>query len=268
MKKKGTIELILDFLKIVFSWPFVVFLIFVFLINPIKDLIKSWEGRITEISTPVGGVKILPPERVGEAEPELIEKSPVEAIEELLRRPQESLPGVAQVFVGRETISRGSGFVVSEDGFVVSDTNVIGDNKTVFVKLSGEEHVRTATVVSKDLGNFLALLKLPEGRYPALELALTVRIDQKVYKASARSGFSEGIVQGTQESINIYGPAGPMVLENVIITSAISEGGDSGSPVVNESMKVVGVVVAGSQTQTIVVPSTQFSTSFPKVFDQ
>ncbi|GJQ59152.1 MAG: serine protease [Candidatus Scalindua sp. AMX11] len=268
METKGTFELILEIVKIVLSWPVVAFLIFLFLINPIRSLIRSWEGRITEISTPVGSVKILPPEKLGEAKPELAEKSPTEAIEELLRRPQEMLKGVAEVFVGRETISRGSGFVVSKDGFVVSDMNVVGDNETVFVKLLGEEKVRSAKVIGKNPDNFLALLKLPEGRYPALDIVKGVNIGEKLYKASARSGFSEGIVQSIQVHSNLYGPAGPMVLKDVIITSAISEAGDSGSPVLNESMKVVGVIVAGSQTQTIIVPVAQVITAFPQAFNK
>ena len=122
METKGTIELILEVVKLFLSWPVVIFAIFLFLINPIRGLIKSWEGRITEISTPVGSVKILPPEKLGVTNPELAEKSPTEAIEELIKRPKGMPKGVAEVFVGRETISRGSGFVASEDGFVISDT--------------------------------------------------------------------------------------------------------------------------------------------------
>ncbi len=267
METKGIIDLILDVLRIVFSWPFVAFIIFLFLIKPIRGLIKSWEGRHTEISTPIGAIKILPPERLGEVKPELVEKSPVEAIEELLRRPREMLQGVTEVFVGRETISRGSGFVVSKDGFVISGTNVVGDNETVFVKLAGEENIKSAAVVDKNPANLLALLKLPEGRYPALEIASSVKFGQKVYKASARSGVSEGFVEGVHGSVNIADFA-DVRLDDVIITSAISEPGDSGSPVLNGSMKVVGVVVAGSQTQTIVVPATQISTSFPQAFSR
>ena len=267
METKGIIDLILDVLRIVFSWPFVAFIIFLFLIKPIRGLIKSWEGRITEISTPIGAIKILPLERLGEVKPELVEKSPAEAIEELLRRPREMLQGVTEVFVGRETISRGSGFVVSKDGFVISGTNVVGDNETVFVKLAGEENIGSAAVVGKNPANFLALLKLPEGRYPALEIASSVRQGQKVYKASARSGVSEGIVEGVHATVNIADFA-DVRLDDVIITSAISEPGDSGSPVLNGLRKVVGVVVAGSETVTIVVPVTQISTSFPQAFSR
>ena len=268
METKDIIDLILDVLRIVFSWPFVAFIIFLFLIKPIRGLIKSWEGRHTEISTPIGAIKILPPERLGEVKPELVEKSPAEAIEELLRRPREMLQGVTEVFVGRETISRGSGFVVSKDGFVISGTNVVGDNETVFVKLAGEENIKSAAVVAKNPANLLALLKLPEGRYPALEIASSVKFGQKVYKASARSGVSEGFVEGLHGSINIADFADVIRLEDAIITSAISQPGDSGSPVLNGLMKVVGVVVAGSETRTIVVPATQISKSFPQAFSR
>jgi len=59
-----------------------------------------------------------------------------------------------------------------------------------------------------------------------------------------------------------------MVLKDVITTTAISEAGDSGSPVLNESMKAIGVVVAGSQTQTVIVPVAQIIAAFPQAFNK
>jgi S1-C subfamily serine protease len=136
------------------------------------------------------------------------------------------------------------------------------------VKLIGEEKVRSAKVISKNTDNFMTLLKLPEARYPALDIGLGVNIGDKVYKASARSGFSEGIVQDIKGRINLNVPSGPTVLKDVITTSAISEAGDSGSPVLNESMKVIGVVVAGSETKTIIVPIAQVIAAFPQAFSR
>jgi S1-C subfamily serine protease len=266
MEKKGTIELILEMLRVFFSWPFIIFLIFLFLINPIRSLIRSWEGKISEISTPVGVVKFVPPVPVGETNPELVAKSPEKAIEELLKSPQQIPNGSLEVFVGRETISRGSGFVVSKDGFVISDTNVLGHKDTAFVKFSGEENVRSAKVIAKNPGNFLALLQLPEGQYPALKLVSAVRIGEKIYKASAKSGLSEGRVIAERGHIKITGPAGPIELNDVIITSAISEPGDSGAPVMNESNKVIGVIVAGSQEKSFLVPASQVVATFPQAF--
>ena len=256
MKEKSRIELILDLLKIVFSWPCVVLLIVLLFINPIKSMLD----RLTEINTTLFEIKAINPVTIGDVRPE---QSPQEAIVEL-ERPQQ-LEGIAEIFVGTETIDRSSGFVVTEGGFLISDTNVVGNSETVLVRLSGEEELRTAKVVARDSGNFLALLQLPEGRYPALELTRTVSLDQTVSRASARSGFSTGTVQSIQERISIGVDGGQKDLEDVIITSAISEPGDSGSPVVDESRKVVGVVVAGSQTQTVVIPSRQIFKSFPQI---
>lgn len=264
--KKRSIEILLDFLKIIFSWPFVVLIIFGSLNEPIRDLIKS--VKLSRISVP-GGEFIfepVPSEIIGKVDPRV---EPQEAIKELLTRPQQVAQGLVEVFSGRNRIVRGSGFVVSEDGLVISDTNVIGDSETVFVRLFGKDEIIEAEVIDKNPPKMLALLKLPEGLYPKLEMTPKVKINEKVYKASIRSNFLEGVVKTIGQSITIYiSSTDSVVLEDVIITSAISEPGDSGAPVLNQSDRVIGVVVGGSREKTILVSTTQIFSAFPKIFSK
>lgn len=264
--KKRNIELLLDFLKIIFSWPFVVLIIFGSLNEPIRDLIES--VKLSRISVPGGEFVFepVPSDTLGKVNPRL---EPQEAIQELLTRPQQVSQSLVEVFSGRSEIVRGSGFVVSEEGLVISDTNVIGDSETVFVRLFGREEVIEAEVIERKPSKMLALLKLPEGLYPKLEMTPKVNINEKVYKASIRSTFLEGVLKTIGQSINLYiSPTDSVTLEDVIITSAISEPGDSGTPVLNKSDRVIGVVVGGSREKTILVSTTQIFAAFPKIFSK
>ena len=193
-------ETILELLKILISWPVVALGIFLLLVGLIRGLIKSWEGRGAEISTPIGAIKIVSSEKIGEIAPQKAKESPQQAIEELLQRQKEPPKGVVQVFVGRNTISHGSGFVVISTGLAISDVNVIGDSQEVFVKFSGEEAVKSAKVLARSPGTLLALLQLPEtdGEYPTLKLASAVAIGERIYKVSTRSGMSDGTVYSKQ----------------------------------------------------------------------
>lgn len=257
---------VLEFLNIIISWPFVILVIFLLLFGPIRSFILSLEKRGAEIPTPLGAFKVLPPENVGEITPELAKESPKRAIEALLKRPREIPAGLTEIFVGLETISRGSGFVASKSGYVISDTNVLGEAREVFVRMSREDHLRHAKVLAKSPDTFLALLQLPEGAYSALEFASFVSIGERVYKLSLKSGIAVGIIQAIGEAhIEVHGPRRLMVLSDVLTTSALSQPGDSGSPLLNEQGKVVGVIVAGSPTMSVAIPARRILSEFPQI---
>ena len=189
---------------------------------PALFFIESLKRRGTEIQTPWGQVKILPPESIGGVPPELAEESTERRIETLLKRPREVPAGVAEIFVGRDTISRGSGFVISTNGYVISDINVLGEAKEVLVRLAHEDDVRPAKVIAKSPGTFLALLQLAEGTYPTLRLASSVSSGESVYKASLKSGISRGVVTGLETSIKLQARGGEIMLDDTIITSSLS----------------------------------------------
>jgi hypothetical protein len=80
----------------------------------------------------------------------------------------------------------------------------------------------------------------------------TVQVGDKVKKSGRTSGLTQGDVIATDGVANVnYGEKIAM-FEDQIITSAMSEGGDSGSAVLNESNRVVGLLFAGSSSLTII----------------
>jgi len=74
-----------------------------------------------------------------------------------------------------------------------------------------------------------------------------------VKKSGRTSGLSQGTVIGSGGVATVnYGDGKVAVFEDQIFTTAISEGGDSGSVVLNAKNEVVGLLFAGSDTLTIV----------------
>ena len=78
-------------------------------------------------------------------------------------------------------------------------------------------------------------------------------VGEKVKKSGRTSGLTEGTVSSTDTLANVnYGDGKMATFTDQIMTTAMSEGGDSGSVVLNEVIEVVGLLFAGSDQVTIV----------------
>jgi hypothetical protein len=81
---------------------------------------------------------------------------------------------------------------------------------------------------------------------------IDVQVDDAVKKSGRTSGVTEGTVIGTDGIVNVNYGDKTAVFEDQIFTTAISQGGDSGSVVLNSRNEVVGLLFAGSDQLTIV----------------
>lgn len=79
-----------------------------------------------------------------------------------------------------------------------------------------------------------------------------VKVGDKVKKCGRTTGLTEGDVIGTDGVTNVNYGGKVAVFEDQILTSAMSEGGDSGSAVLNEQNEAVGLLFAGSSSLTII----------------
>jgi len=78
-----------------------------------------------------------------------------------------------------------------------------------------------------------------------------VEIGDKVKKSGRTTGVTQGDVIATDGAANVSYDEKVAVFEDQIITTAMSEGGDSGSAVLNEKSERVGLLFAGSSSLTI-----------------
>ena len=88
---------------------------------------------------------------------------------------------------------------------------------------------------------------------PITGIAERVDVGTKVAACGRTSRRSDARVTGIG-MVTIYGEEGPVELTNMIMTSALSQAGDSGASVLTEDGRLVGYVYAGSNESTIVMP--------------
>lgn len=157
-------------------------------------------------------------------------------------------PSIVRIATGTGV---GSGFIVSEDGYIVTNNHVVANSagvaaRQVQVTLS-DGTVLTANVVGTDPRSDLAILKIDGGPYQALKLADldTVEIGQDVvaigYALDLRRGegpsysVTRGIVSQKNRAIE------EAAILGAIQTDAAINHGNSGGPLLNLYGEVVGV---------------------------
>ncbi len=144
----------------------------------------------------------------------------------------------------RRVQSLGSGFVISEDGLVVTNNHVIEDADEILVNFNDDRSLK-AEVLGVDPKTDLALLKVePEEPLKALEFGTSddMRIGDWVMAIGNPFGLggtlTVGVVSARDRDIN----SGPY--DDYIQTDAAINRGNSGGPLFNMSGEVVGVNTA------------------------
>ncbi len=140
----------------------------------------------------------------------------------------------------------GSGFVISSDGWIVTNNHVVEDATTVEVVLDDREYA--AEVKGRDPATDLALLKVDIDRdLPYLGLAQTdeLRVGDWVMAVGSPLLLSQSVTVGVvsakgRSNLNITDSS----FENFIQTDAAINRGNSGGPLVNLRGEVVGINTA------------------------
>lgn len=142
----------------------------------------------------------------------------------------------------KEPKGSGTGFLMTEDGYLVTSEHVVSDGRTLRVLTRGG--VVNARVVKVDAANDLALLKV-EGNYTPLPVvpSRTVKLGSTV----ATVGFPNIGLQGFAPKLakgEIAALSGPQDDARFFQISAPVQPGNSGGALVDERGNVVGVVAA------------------------
>lgn len=146
-----------------------------------------------------------------------------------------------------EYVVEGSGFIISPDGYVVTNEHVAGESTLVRCVLHDKTEV-DAEVVGTDRFTDIAVLKLQgdHTNLPAAKLGNSDLIEpgQTVLALGSPHGLSrsisKGIVSVTQRYLGDAGPR-PAPYNTWIQTDAAINPGNSGGPLVNLGGAVVGI---------------------------
>ncbi len=145
----------------------------------------------------------------------------------------------------RQGTSTGSGFIISDDGYVVTNHHVVEGATDVTVTLStGDEY--TAKVIGSDSLNDVALLKVEATGLPAVKLGSSdkLAIGDMVCAignplGSLTATLTVGYVSGKDRQVTTDNST-----INMIQTDAAINSGNSGGPLFNMYGEVVGITSA------------------------
>lgn len=149
-------------------------------------------------------------------------------------------------FYPQEVEGLGSGFIINEEGYILTNYHVVANSTDVKVLLSTGEEVG-AKVVNYDQQMDMAMLKLDEGtEIPGIaELgdsdALYPGQDVIAIGTPLSKNFAQTITKGIVSAVNREVESESGTSSKVIQTDAAINAGNSGGPLVNSQGQVIGI---------------------------
>lgn len=169
-----------------------------------------------------------------------------------IRTVKESSPAVVSIMKGG--IEGGTGFIVSEDGLVLTNKHVVLDQEADYTVFTNDGRKFPAKILAIDPVEDLAVLKIEQENdtlFPVLKLGNSdnLEIGQAVIAignalAEFRNTVSTGVISGLGRRITASGGGFVETLEDVIQTDAAINKGNSGGPLLNLKGEVIGINTA------------------------
>lgn len=153
--------------------------------------------------------------------------------------------------------SLGSGFIIDEDGFVVTNNHVIEDADQIKVKLNDEREF-DAKIVGRDPNTDIALLKIEsDGNLPTAKLGDSdaLKVGQWVMAIGSPFGLEHTVTAGIVSAKGRVIGSGPY--DDFIQTDASINPGNSGGPLLNLKGEVIGIntaIIASGQGIGFAIP--------------
>ncbi len=167
---------------------------------------------------------------------------------------------------GRTQSSLGSGFIVSSDGYIVTNNHVVDGADKIFVNLqgsSGKADSIEAKLIGSDSETDIALLKIEtKSALPTLKFGNSDKVEVGEWVLAIGNPFglghsvTAGIISAKDRDIHV----GPF--DSFIQTDASINPGNSGGPLVNMEGEVIGIntaILASGQGLGFAIPSSQAS---------
>ena len=183
--------------------------------------------------------------------------SPFEEFKEFFNDPffEFKIPQYRQKGTEKREIGGGTGFIISEDGMILTNAHVVSDKEADYTVLTNDGKRYPAKVLARDSLRDLAIIKI-ENSKKMLPLKLgdsdKLQIGQTVIAignalGEFRNTVSVGVISGLGRTVTASGGGTTQTLENVIQTDAAINQGNSGGPLLNLKGEVIGVNFAMAQ---------------------
>ena len=160
------------------------------------------------------------------------------------------IPQYKQKGTQKQEIGGGTGFIVSEDGMILTNAHVVSDKEADYTVLTNDGKKYPAKVLARDSIRDLAVIKI-EGDlkpFPTVKLGDSdkLQIGQSVIAignvlGEFRNSVSVGVISGLGRTVTASGGGMVETQEDVIQTDAAINRGNSGGPILNLKGEVIGV---------------------------
>jgi serine protease Do len=162
------------------------------------------------------------------------------------------VPQLRQNGTELQEVGGGSGFLISQDGYIVTNRHVVNDTTAEYTVFTNDGNKFPARVIARDEVLDIAIIKIEGEGFEHLSFADSdkVEVGQSVVAignalAEFRNTVSVGVVSGLSRSIVASDRQGRAEsLDQLIQTDAAINAGNSGGPLLDLHGDVIGVNVA------------------------
>lgn len=143
-------------------------------------------------------------------------------------------------------MASGSGAIISEDGYIVTNNHVVDGADDITVTLSNQRSFK-AKLIATDASSDLAIIKIEAKNLPFLLYGNSddVKVGQWVlavgYPLNLETTVTAGIVSAKGRTLEINRRQSKTPIESFIQTDAAVNPGNSGGPLINTDGKLIGI---------------------------
>jgi putative serine protease PepD len=173
----------------------------------------------------------------------------------IIRAAANAKPAVVSIVTAQlPQLQAGSGYLVTSDGYIVTNVEVIAGASSMTVLLAGDAKLHDARLVDYDCQTAVAVLKIDQvSGLPTLAFGdpaavVTGQVVVAVAGPLQGGAVTRGIVSALHRPVTISDPVAPdktRQLSDTIQTDATIDAGTAGGPLLNIQSQVIGVAMQG-----------------------